>query len=86
MVIRRHILDIMYKGETCWNYHKQFSYAFDEGIERMQQLADDELVNLDSWHLTVTPKGKRFLRNICMALDARLWADQPTTQLFSMAG
>ncbi len=86
MVIRRHILDIMCKGETCWNYHKQFSYAFDEGIERMQQLADDELVNLDSWHLTVTPKGKRFLRNICMALDARLWADQPTTQLFSMAG
>ena len=86
MVIRRHILDIMCKGETCWNYHKQFSYAFDEGLERMQQLADDGLVNLDSWHLTVTPKGKRFLRNICMALDARLWADQPKTQLFSMAG
>ena len=52
----------------------------------MQDLTSDALVELDSYHLIVTRTGKRFLRNICMALDARLWADQPSTQLFSMTG
>jgi oxygen-independent coproporphyrinogen-3 oxidase len=86
MVIRKHILDIMCKGETYWDFHEEPCYALFEGLERMQQLADDDLIELSSYKLTVTPTGKRFLRNICMALDARLWADQPSTQLFSMAG
>ncbi len=86
MIIRRHILDIMCKGETHWDFQKQFSFALEEGLGRMQSLAEDELIEIDSHHLTVTPLGKNFLRNICMALDARLWADQPATQLFSMAG
>jgi oxygen-independent coproporphyrinogen-3 oxidase len=43
------------------------------------------LIELNSWGLKVTNTGKAFLRNICMALDARLWEDKPTSQLFSMA-
>jgi oxygen-independent coproporphyrinogen-3 oxidase len=86
MIIRKHILNIMCKGETHWNYHEEFSYDLDEGLTRMKELADDGLIEIDLWHLVVTPLGKHFLRNICMALDARLWADQPSTQLFSMAG
>ena len=86
MVIRKHILNIMCKGETYWNNRKEFSPGLSEGLRRMRELADDGLVELDSLHLRVTPTGKHFLRNICMALDARLWADQPATQLFSMAG
>lgn len=86
MIIRKHILNIMCKGETHWNYHEEFSYEFAEGLTRMQALEDDGLIEVDSWHLTVTPLGKSFLRNICMALDARLWADKPTSQLFSLAG
>jgi oxygen-independent coproporphyrinogen-3 oxidase len=85
LVIRRHILDIMCKGETEWNYHKEPFESIFAGIERLQTLAQDGLIELDSWSLRVTPEGKRFLRNICMALDARLWENQPTTQLFSMA-
>ncbi|MGZ3752772.1 MAG: oxygen-independent coproporphyrinogen III oxidase [Mucilaginibacter sp.] len=86
MIIRKHILNIMCKGETHWNNRKEFSSGLSEGLQRMRELADDGLVELDSLHLKVTPLGKHFLRNICMALDARLWADQPATQLFSMAG
>jgi oxygen-independent coproporphyrinogen-3 oxidase len=85
-MVRKHILDIMCKGETGWNHHLEPSTALLEGLERMQALADDGLVELNSYQLKVTPLGKRFLRNICMALDARLWADKPATQLFSMAG
>jgi oxygen-independent coproporphyrinogen-3 oxidase len=86
LVIRRHILNIMCKGKTSWNFHAEPCMALMEGIERMQQLTDDGLIELNSLGLTVTPLGIRFLRNICMALDARLWADKPATQLFSMAG
>jgi len=86
MVIRKHILNIMCKGEMEWNHHTEPCIGLMEGLERMKDLADDGLVELGSYYLLVTPAGKRFLRNICMAIDARLWADQPSTQLFSMAG
>ncbi|BAU53849.1 oxygen-independent coproporphyrinogen III oxidase [Mucilaginibacter gotjawali] len=86
LVIRRHILDIMCKGETTWNYHNEPFESIFAGIGRLQTLAHDGLIELNSWSLKVTPEGKRYLRNICMALDARLWKNQPTSQLFSMAG
>jgi oxygen-independent coproporphyrinogen-3 oxidase len=83
--IRKHILDIMCKGGTTWNINTEPFESFFEGLERLKLLEEDGLIELDSWGLKVTPPGKRFLRNICMALDARLWADKPATQLFSMA-
>jgi len=85
MMIRRHIQDIMCKGQTTWNHHVEPCEALLEGIERLQPLAEDGLIELNSWGLKVTPEGKNFLRNICMAIDARLWANKPATQLFSMA-
>jgi oxygen-independent coproporphyrinogen-3 oxidase len=85
LFFRSHILDIMCKGETLWNYNEEVYDALGQGIERLQLLADDNLIELNSDGLKVTPLGKRFLRNICMAIDARLWANQPATQLFSMA-
>lgn len=86
MIIRKHILNIMCKGETEWNHCEEPCYGLLAGLERMQSLAKDGLVELNSYRLMVTPTGKRFLRNICMALDARLWADQPSIPLFSMTG
>lgn len=85
MIIRRHIQDIMCKGQTTWSHHTEPCEALLEGIERLQPLAEDGLIELNSWGLKVTPEGKNFLRNICMAIDARLWANKPATQLFSMA-
>jgi oxygen-independent coproporphyrinogen-3 oxidase len=86
LVIRRHILNLMCKGETSWFLPEEQSEAFMEGMERMQLIAADGLVTVGDKQLRVTVLGKRFLRNICMALDSRLWANQPQTQLFSMAG
>lgn len=85
MIIRKHILNIMCKGETKWDHRQEPCCGLLEGLERMQDMFDDGLVELNSYRLMVTPTGKRFLRNICMALDARLWTDKPSTQLFSMA-
>ena len=86
LIIRKHILNIMCKGETSWPDISLLPESLVEGIERLKALADDHLIDLYPDSLRVTADGKRFLRNICMALDARLWANQPSTTMFSMAG
>lgn len=86
LVIRKHIINIMCQGSTSWNLPEERNEALDEGLKRMRWLAQDGLVMLSSDGLHVTPLGKRFLRNICMTLDARLWENQPQSQLFSVAG
>jgi oxygen-independent coproporphyrinogen-3 oxidase len=83
-VIREYILDIMCKGQTSWNFCAAYSPVLAAGLKRLQPLADDGLIKLSSDGLKVTLSGLRFLRNICMALDHRLWVKQPETPLFSM--
>jgi len=85
LILRRHILNIMCKGHTLWNHQQGYCEAVFDGLIRLQELENDGLIELNPEGLQVKPEGKRFLRNICMCLDARLWADKPTTQLFSMA-
>ncbi|WP_448634520.1 radical SAM protein [Pedobacter panaciterrae] len=85
LVIRKHILNLMCRGYTSWKKPEEMHEKVDEGIKRMKWLAQDGLVMLSDHDVRITPYGKRFLRNICMAFDARLWASQPSTQLFSLA-
>ena len=85
LIIRKHILNIMCKGHTSWNKQQEPCAAVLDALDRLMPLADDGLIELDQYGLKVLPKGNRFLRNICMALDARLWANAPNSQLFSMA-
>ncbi|MCQ6959229.1 oxygen-independent coproporphyrinogen III oxidase [Mucilaginibacter aquariorum] len=83
LILRRHILDIMCKSETRWKLRDLPVIA--AALERLREPEADGLVELSAGGLRVTTLGTRFLRNICACLDARLWAAQPTTQLFSMA-
>jgi oxygen-independent coproporphyrinogen-3 oxidase len=76
----------MCQGKTSWDHTFSMNKVLIDGLERLKVLEDDGLVKIGDNSILVTPLGKRFLRNICMTLDARLWADQPETQLFSMAG
>ena len=86
LIIRRHILNLMCKGRTDWDTSLVINDALIAGLERAKLLEQDGLVEILENRLAVTHLGKRFLRNICMSLDARLWSEQPETQLFSMAG
>jgi oxygen-independent coproporphyrinogen-3 oxidase len=86
LIIRKHILNIMCKGKTSWYQLSECSEAFMEGLDRMQVLAGDGLVNIYEKELHLTSLGRRFLRNICMTLDVKLWNNRPATQLFSLAG
>lgn len=85
LIISKHILNIMCKGYTKWDMDTKSCISLEESLERLQQLADDGLIELHHDGLVVTQDGKRYLRNICMALDARLYTDKPLTTLFSMS-
>lgn len=86
LMMRRHILNLMCKGRTDWDTSLSINEELIAGLERAKFLEHDGLVEIFENKLIVTLLGKRFLRNICMTLDARLWSAQPETQLFSMAG
>jgi len=85
LLIRQHVLNIMCKGKTSWDLSGAKNSVLTTCIRRAGPLAQDGLIVLSDSGLEVTATGKRFLRNICMAFDARLWAKAPKTQLFSMA-
>jgi len=86
LVIRRLMLDIMCKGTIQIPRAQLTKSNLGEALVRLHDLAYDGLIFLENDLLSVTPLGKRFLRNICMALDARFWADKPNKQIFSMTG
>ena len=46
-------------------------------------MADDGLVELASDGLRVTPRGRFFLRNVCMPFDAYLGAASPDRPVYS---
>jgi oxygen-independent coproporphyrinogen-3 oxidase len=87
LLIREHILNLMCKGETSWpGANKLETDLLSKSCERLIPLEDDGLVKLDDQSIKVTALGKRFLRNVCMMLDARLWESGTDGQRFSLAG
>ena len=57
----------------------------EEAIEFLAPLVEDGLVELRGNKLTLTEKGKPFLRNVCMFFDYRLRHQPPKARTFSQA-
>lgn len=83
LIIRRHILNIMCKFETSWEKKEMQCEAIYEAIERLTEIENDKLIELTPYHLKVNKVGIPFIRNICMAFDARLWRNLPQSKIFS---
>jgi len=84
LALRKHILNIMCRFETSWSLEdEQCKEQLYEAIGRLSEMEKDNLVTIKPYHLEVRKKGRAFLRNICMAFDARLWRKTPKTQIFS---
>lgn len=82
-VLRRHILNLMTRMETNWTTSETFDPFLDTVPGRLAELERDGLVELENGKCRVSEEGRAFLRNICMAFDARLVRQAPATQLFS---
>jgi oxygen-independent coproporphyrinogen-3 oxidase len=82
-VLRSHILRLMTRLETHWDEPGQRTAWLDSALARLAEPAADGLVQLDAAGCRVTDRGRPFLRNICMAFDARLARRMPDKALFS---
>lgn len=83
LILRRHILNIMCRFETSWSAPALQHPFLETAIHQLQEMVADGLVELTPFHLKVTTAGRPFLRNICLAFDARFWNKQPEAPLFS---
>ena len=84
LTIRKHILNIMCKLKTSWRSENMQFEGLDTMLIKLQVMENDGLITVENDQLTVTEKGRPFVRNICMAFDLLLQRNKPETQLFSM--
>lgn len=83
-IVRRHITNLMCRFETSWDLADRESGLFDQLAIRLKEMIDDGLVILSADQFSITPKGRPFVRNACMALDTHLWQDSEKQQKFSL--
>ncbi|MFS4416195.1 oxygen-independent coproporphyrinogen III oxidase [Maribacter sp. 2307ULW6-5] len=83
-IIRKHILNLMCRFETSWEKGGTPSLDFQHIIDNLREPEADGLIAIGANSITVTPKGKPFIRNISMAFDLKLQRNKPDTRVFSM--
>lgn len=83
LVLRKHILNCICKFETGWEKPEQQTEWISEAIERLSEPEKDNLIELSPFHLKIKKSARPFIRNICMAFDARLARKTPQTTIFS---
>ncbi|MCA0132156.1 oxygen-independent coproporphyrinogen III oxidase [Winogradskyella alexanderae] len=84
LIIRKHILNLMCHFKTSWlDTHMAFK-QLPEVLIKLKEFERDGLLEFERKQVSVTDKGKPFIRNICMAFDLQLQRKKPNTQLFSM--
>lgn len=83
LYIRQHILNIMCHFETTWSESDEHVDSVYAALEKLEEMERDGLVERSSGKLQVTDAGKAFIRNVCMAFDARLWLKEPHSLIFS---
>ncbi|MCS6984377.1 MAG: oxygen-independent coproporphyrinogen III oxidase [Leptospiraceae bacterium] len=82
-ILRRHILNLMTRLKTSWEDPCLYTEFLDTVRERLKEMEKDQLVEIHDKEVVVTPEGRAFLRNICMAFDARLIRKSPGMRVFS---
>ncbi len=82
-VLRRHILRLMTRLETRWERPEDYTPYLATVAQRLSEPAADGLLELDAASCRVTDRGRAYLRNICMAFDARLARRMPEKVIFS---
>ncbi|MDR9416579.1 MAG: oxygen-independent coproporphyrinogen III oxidase [Gracilimonas sp.] len=80
LMIRRQILNLMCRFETEFDGPSEMFNLIED---RLQDLVDDRLVEINGRKVSVTKEGIPFVRNACMAFDVKLHQKKPTKPTFS---
>ncbi len=81
--IRQHILNIMCRLETSWDWQTSFP-ELPEALEALKEMENDGLVELTENSIKITEAGRAFTRNVAMTFDLRMMRNKPETRIFSM--
>ncbi len=86
LIIRQAILSISCHGELYLSDALK-NVLPTQAMETLYQMVSENIIEFDGTHLKLTPDfGKMFLRNVCMAFDARLHRKQKSDKpMFSKA-
>lgn len=79
-VLRRHILNLMTRFSTRWDEPELYVGHLNNIANALAEFQSDGLIEFSSSHCRIKEEGRPFLRNICMAFDARLARDTSTKQ------
>jgi len=82
-IVRFHILNLMTKFETDWENPDVFVPFLSSASERLRSFHEDGLAEVTAVSCRVTEAGRAFLRNICMAFDARMARKAVSSPTFS---
>lgn len=83
LLIRQLILDLMCQFSTSLKAYKKYTMHFAIFKSKLKPLIEDGLAEIVNDQLIITEKGKPFVRNVCMTLDAYLDGQVDNTQRFS---
>ena len=81
--LRQHILNLMCKHESDFSTNAIDQSIFNQNAPRLTDFVNDGLIVLDGQKITLTDLGKLFIRNICLAFDARYWSKSKMENVFS---
>ena len=85
IIIRKNILQVMCNDHTELDAMKLSPGYILHSLEELQELQKDGLLIVKDNNITVTNKGKLFVRNIAAGLDAYLWRNKELSASFSKA-
>lgn len=87
LLIRKKILELMCESKTHLGDAGLNTAFIADAYKKLESLEADGLVIVEDEDITVTEKGRSFIRNISAALDAKLWRNekQAAANTFSRA-
>ena len=85
LIIQNHIRELMCLDKTTLNIKLLDPDFLISVFSHLKSLEADGLIKVDGGDITVTTKGNLFIRNICAALDAKLFKKQIGQHTFSKA-
>ena len=84
LIIRKHILNIMCHFKTSWEAPELQFKGLQDYLNLLKEMEDDGLVIITQNTLEIPENARAYVRNVCMAFDAHLQRNKPSTKLFSM--
>lgn len=83
--LRKKILELICTNQTRIDEQKLEKSFYESIVAKMINFSNDGLVKFEDGLIEVTAQGGTFIRNICSALDARLWRKNNANAIFSKA-